>query len=114
MSIYGTIPGIGDPIDGDHESGPPWIYQGSHILPDEDHPRGGSIGLAEIPSHITRDGRDDQPEGGQPYPWLRMSVDAGPESEDPSTVLLAPAQARALAAQLTAWADEAPQAGEGR
>ncbi|MFJ9037935.1 hypothetical protein ACIRF8_15245 [Streptomyces sp. NPDC102406] len=112
MSIYATIPGIGNPTDGDHESGPPWVYQGSHILPDEDHPRGGAIGLAEIPSHITRDGRDGQPEDGRPWPWLRVSVDAVPGADDSSTVLLGPAQARALAAQLLQWADGTQQAGE--
>lgn len=99
MSIYATIPGI----DGDEPCGPPWIYQGSHILPDEDDPRGGNVGLALIPSHITRDGRDDAPEEGQPWPWLRLSVDRG---DDPA-VILSPAQARHLAGQLIAWADEA-------
>lgn len=103
MSIYASIPGIGDPGD-DEALGKPWIYQGSHILPDEDDPRGGSISLAIIPSHITRDGRDNQPEDGRPWPWLRLSVDT--DTDDPA-VLLNPTQARHHGAQLTAWADEA-------
>ena len=60
MSIYASISGI----DEDESVGAPWVYQGSHILPAEDDPRGGSIGLALVPSHITRDGRDDQPADG--------------------------------------------------
>lgn len=103
MSIYGSIPGLGD-ADDDESLGAPWVYQGSHILPDEDDPRGGAIHLADIPSHITRDGRDDQPEDGRPWPWLRLSLDT--VTADP-TVLLNPAQARHHAAQLTAWADDA-------
>lgn len=101
MSIYASLYGIG----GEEDAGPgePWIYQGSHILPDEDDPRGGNVGLALIPSHITRDGRDDQPEDGTPWPWLRLSIYAG---DDPA-VLLNPAQARYLAQQLSDWADSA-------
>ncbi|WP_328313118.1 hypothetical protein OG432_24565 [Streptomyces sp. NBC_00442] len=106
MSIYATIEGIGGDGDGDPEDlGMPWIYQGSHVLPDKDDPRGGNIGLALIPSHITRDGRDDQPEDGIPWPWLRLSIDA---SDDPA-VLLNPAQARYLGQQLANWADEVDQ-----
>ncbi|MDX2550154.1 hypothetical protein [Streptomyces stelliscabiei] len=103
MSIYGSIEGIG--ADGDPEHlGQPWLYQGSHILPAEDDPRAGSVGLALIPGHITRDGRDDQPDDRQPWPWLRLSLDVQPD--DPA-VVLNPAQARHLAEQLAAWADQA-------
>lgn len=53
----------------------PWQYQKSHIVPSVDDTRGGVVvALAEIPSHITRDARDDQPEDGPPWPWLRLSV----------------------------------------
>lgn len=99
MSIYATIAGIEH-----HEPcGEPWLYRGSHILPAEDDPRGGEIGLALIPSHITRDGRDDQPEEGRPHPWLRVS----PDDEADGAVLINPEQARYLAKQLTEWADHA-------
>ena len=102
MSIYASIEGIGDYGDPEH-LGQPWAYQGSHIPPRGDGPRGGSIGLAIIPSHITADGRDDQPEDGTPWPWLRFGIyhDDGRLSD----VLIDPAQARFLAAQLTTWAD---------
>ncbi|MEV6014705.1 hypothetical protein [Streptomyces sp. NPDC051997] len=99
MSIYASIEGLGD--DGDDETvGPPWIYRGSHILPAADDPRGGTIALAKIPSHITRDGRDDQPEDGRPWPWLRLSVDV--PGDDP-TVILNPDQVRYLRDQLDRW-----------
>lgn len=103
MSIYATIPGLGNPAEGDDpEAGELVRYRGSHILPDEDDPRGGAISLAYIPSHITRDGRDDQPEDGVPWPWLRLHIDVS--GDDPCT-LLTPAQARYLAGLLTEWAD---------
>lgn len=101
MSIYGTIPGLGD-LGDDETIGPPWRYRGSHILPDEDDPRGGHIGLAHIPSHITRDARDDQPDDGTPWPWLRLSLDG---CDDDPAVILNPAQARHLADLLARWAD---------
>lgn len=103
MSIYGSIEGIGG--DGDPEHlGAPWQYDGSHILPAQDGPRHGVIGLAEIPSHITRDHRDDQPEDGTPWPWLRLSVDV---DNGHAAAILDPAQARFLAEQLAVWADRA-------
>lgn len=103
MSIYGSIEGLGG--DGDPEHlGPPWIYRGSHLTPAEDDPRGGSIGLALIPSHITADARDDSPADGPPWPWLRLSLHV--DSDDP-TVLINPAQARFLAEQMSTWADRA-------
>lgn len=100
MSIYASLPGLNT----DEEPGPPWTYQGSHILPAEEDTRAGSVGLALIPGHITRDGRDDQPDDSRPWPWLRLSVDTQPD--DPAVVLNI-AQARHLAEQLTAWADQA-------
>jgi hypothetical protein len=102
VSIYASIEGIGGDDDPEH-LGAPWQYDGSHILPTPGGPRHGVIGLAEIPSHITRDGRDDQPEDGTPYPWLRMSIDA---DNGHAATLIGPAQARHLAEQQHTWADE--------
>lgn len=99
MSIYASIEGIGDVGDPDH-LGAPWLYQGSHIPPREDGPRDGAVGLAVIPSHITADGRDDQPADGPPWPWLRLHLDV--PGDDPCT-LLDVAQARFLRDQLTEW-----------
>ena len=101
MSIYASLPGV----TGDEPCGPPWIYQGSHVLPAEDDPRGGEIGLALIPSHITRDGRDDSPEDGAPWPWLRLSLDGLPPEAD-HAVVLNREQAGHLIDQLTAWYEQ--------
>ena len=90
MSIYATIAALGRP----------YRYQGSHILPTDDDLRDGDVQLAEVPSHITRDGRNDQPEDDNPWPWLRLSV-------NDADVILDPAQARYLAEQLADWADRA-------
>lgn len=101
MSVYASIPGI----DADAPCGPPWIYLGSHVLPDDLNRRGGTVGLAHIPSHITRNGRDDQPADGTPWPWLRVSIDPSRASSGDPTVLLNPAQVQYLRDQLTNWLD---------
>ena len=82
----------------DLEDNPPYAYQGSHILPSDDDRRDGGevVQLAEVPSHITRDGRDDQPEDGRPWPWLRLSLYA----ED---VVLDRPQVEALHAAIGSW-----------
>ena len=79
------------------QPGAPIRYRRSHILPTPDDPRGGYLGLAEIPSHITRDGRADAPEDGVPWPWLRMSTERD--------VVLDEGQVGALRDALSAWLD---------
>lgn len=99
MSIYGTWLSLGE---AEHEDGcavwaevkpgrfefsgkpcscglprAPLIYEGSHVLPADTDPRGGSVDVAAIPDFITRDGRDDAPEGAL-KDWLRLSVHARP------------------------------------
>lgn len=54
----------------------PIAYRASHILPSDTDPRGGCFSLAEIPGHITRDGRQERDEDS-PWPWLRASLNAG-------------------------------------
>ena len=90
------------------EIGSPWVYQGSHILPAQDDPRGGSIDVAAIPNHITRDGRDDGSEGL--HDWLRLSVleDAAterPRQKGHATVVLDRGQVELLRDTLTHWLD---------
>lgn len=83
----------------DLEDNPPYAYQGSHILPSTNDPRVEAdlaVALAQVPSHITRDGRDDRPEDGEPWPWLRLSV--GMEDQ-----VLDRAQVTELHAALGAW-----------
>lgn len=91
MSIYGTILDLED-----GEYGPPYAYQGSHILPAEEDLQDGTVQLAAIPSHITRDGRDDRPEDGAPWPWLRLSVNA-------SDAVLHARQVRKVWESMGAW-----------
>ncbi|WP_045562687.1 hypothetical protein [Streptomyces sp. FxanaA7] len=90
MSVWATI--------FDLEDNPPYAYQGSHVLPSAQDARdeGWSVQLAQVPSHITRDGRDDEPEDGAPWPWLRLSM----HSED---IVLDRGQVADLHAVLGAW-----------
>jgi hypothetical protein len=85
----------------DLEDNPPYAYPGSHVLPSEDDLRdeGWAVQLAQIPSHVTRDGRDDQPEDGTPWPWLRLSI----HSED---ALLHRDQVAELHAAMGAWLEQ--------
>ncbi len=92
MSIYASLEVPNDDPDGDA----PLVYQGSHVLPSEADPRGGHVDLALIPSHITRDGRDDQPEDGAPWPYLRFGVNE-------STVVLTRSQVEQISVQLEWW-----------
>lgn len=91
MSIWATF--------FDLEDNPPYAYQGSHVLPAEDDPRDEewAVQLAKIPAHITREGRDDQPEDGRP--WLRLSI----HSED---ALLNRAQVAEAHAALGKWLEQ--------
>ncbi len=58
----------------------PLRYQGSHVLPSDDDPRGGCVEVGMIPGFIEREGRvldgagpDDLP----CWPWMRLSVHEG-------------------------------------
>lgn len=77
----------------------PLVYQGSNRLPSNRDKRGGAFALAAIPSHITRDGRDNRPEGGPWQPWLRVSLHA--DSND--TVIFTRKQAEKLRDALSEW-----------
>jgi len=94
----------GEPAPEDLDA--PIIYKGSHVLPSDDDPRGGSVHLALIPSHITRDGRDDKPEDEQPWPWLRLDVQEDGPDGDQATVILTLEQAKRLRAALGEWVDD--------
>lgn len=88
----------------------PIVYEGSHVLPSDTDRRGGSVEVAAIPNHITRDGRDDATDGSL-KDWLRLSV-RSVESADPgafyaadATVLLTRRQAARLRNTLSEWLD---------
>lgn len=92
----------------DLEDDPPYAYRGSHVVPVGDEDRmapGRALSLALVPSHITRDGRDDGPEDGAPWPWLRASLGG----EDG---VLDRRQAEALHEALGVWLEQTA-AGEG-
>ncbi len=78
----------------------PIVYQGSHVVPDDTDERGGSVDLACLPGHITRDARDDGDGPGLPYLRLGVQVAAG---LDPATVILTERQARRLHETLGEW-----------
>ena len=77
----------------------PIQYQGSHVLPSNRDKRDGDFGIAAIPSHITRNGRDDKPENGKWYPWLRVHLSDGHED----AVILTKKQVEKLRDALIDW-----------
>jgi hypothetical protein len=94
----------------------PLIYQGSHVLPSADDPKGGYVEIASIPDHITRPGRDDGGEG--PKDWLRLSVGSVPlpgeeprEAESDSLVLTRK-QVEIVRDEMTEWLDRKPEGAE--
>lgn len=85
--------------------GAPYVYQGSHVLPKPEDPRGGYVCICAIPGHIRRDGLDDE-ETYQLHDYLRLSVAANensPRDEDHVTVLLTRRQVEEARDTLTAW-----------
>ena len=85
----------GKPCDCGQPSAP-FVYQGSHVLPTDTDERGGTVDLALIPHHITRDGRDDRGENEGPWPWLRLGVNE-------STVILDRGQVKQIVGELKWW-----------
>lgn len=86
----------------------PIIYQGSHVSPAADHPRGGSIDIAAIPNHCHPDVRGTAGEDGPPVEYLRLSVDEDETTfqggqPGQATVVLDRAQAEQIRDTLTAW-----------
>ncbi len=82
----------------------PIRYQHSGVLPSNKDERGGYLSLGAIPSHITRDGRDNRPEGGKWWPWLRISLSANEMSlTNDDTVVLTRKQVKALRDALNLW-----------
>jgi len=54
MSIYASSLSIdAEWPDSDDDKGP-FVYEGSHVLPTPDSPRGGCLHCSHIPDHITR------------------------------------------------------------
>lgn len=102
MSIYATTLFFEDGWEDDDFPRTPFVYQGSHILPSAEDPRGGYIELACVPDHISRSGRDDGVEGDL-KDWLRVTLFGEGECKD--TVVLDRSQVEALRDYLTGWID---------
>lgn len=93
----------------------PIIYQGSHVNPDDNDPRGGSIDLAAIPNFLhpkVRQARWDNPDAEEdmrfPVEFLRLSVSEDPATyhygqEGYATVVLDRAQVEKMRDALTNW-----------
>lgn len=94
----------------------PVRYDGSHVLPDVDSPRSGSVDVAEIPGWITRPGRpplDPEETGERVWPWLRLWVTAdGPKDLPPgnAVVLLDRDQIADMHAYLGRWLERSEPA----
>lgn len=56
------------------ENPPPIIYQGSHVNPASEDPRGGSVDVAAIPNHCHPSVRGTLTDDGPPVQFLRLSV----------------------------------------
>lgn len=97
MSIWCSDLGFDD----EFELPAPLIYQGSHVLPDENDPRGGSFDLAHVPGFIGPEGAhvDDPDETCQPF--LRVALHGWDDVR--STVVLDGEQVHRLRDELTVW-----------
>jgi hypothetical protein len=128
MSIYCSIFGFGDEhtprckrmkriskgVYGQDDSKPctcqssPIAYQHSGVLPSKKDNRGGVLGIAAIPGHITRRGRPALSDDFTPYwPYLRVSMF---EADD--SVILTRAQVEKLRNALNQWLKRAAPEGE--
>ncbi len=111
MSIFASFPDVGRGEDDYYMDGTVLAYGGSHHYPKPADPH-ASIGLASIPAWCVPG--HDEPEdydSDDAGPWVRLDVTTPtPEGDlrttDAQTVLLSETAARALAAQLVAWADQ--------
>lgn len=121
MSIWVPIAGVGvTDYWGDDPDGTVLTYADgwSNHYPDGEVERPAAIGLSAIPPWCVpgQDIEVPETEHTKPGPWLRLHLltrPSGPRATgdeqrriaDGATVLLTPDAARALAAQLTRWAD---------
>lgn len=98
MSIFCSMKGIGD----DFDSKPghrPLRYRGSHIFPSAKDGHAGSIDLAFIARHISRDRKDNRSEDAPLHPWLRFGL-SRENGGAGFTVILSRKQVADLAEQL--------------
>lgn len=79
---YGYVV-IGDDTE-ERELGSPYVYRGSHVVPADGDPRGGSLGVAAIPNHCHPDADRspdrDEDDVSHRVDFLRLDL-----TEDPTT-----------------------------
>lgn len=86
------------------QSNGPIIYQGSHVNPSEDDPRGGVVHVSAIPNHCHPDARGtDDP--GKPVEFLRVGVEPG-DPDQGNMVVLTRGQVKKLRNILDQWLTE--------
>ncbi len=107
MSIYQSTLTFSDDRWDEDDPPAPLVYQGSHVLPCDDSPRGGAFMLASIPGFIDRAGRD-VPGDDRLHPWLRVDAVEHPSTHGEAvpgmgTVVLDRAQAQELRDYLDSW-----------
>jgi len=95
-------------IDDDDEHGEPWVYEGSHILPQETDLRGGWLEFGAIPDHIEREGVPGGKEGER-KDWCRIGIGEYVTMQQrqavpgEATVILHREQVRELRDTLSQW-----------
>jgi hypothetical protein len=78
VSIYGSF-GI---LDDDEPGRPaPILYQGSHVLPSADDPRGGNLDLGMIHGWVTCQGRTGPADEEALWPYPRVGAGDGPDRQ---------------------------------
>lgn len=102
---------VEDAYDDEEEErlGPPYRYDGSHVMPHENAPRVGDLELGFIPGHIWRD-HDGikvaaQPDEEVPHPYIRLGLMDKCFTGNDITVVLDREQVEALRDSLAAWLD---------
>lgn len=95
----------------------PVAYHASHLLPDADSPRAGSVDVAEIPGWIDRPGKpalDPEETGERVWPWLRWWIAGGPTDLPPGhgVVLLDRDQVVDLHEYLGRWLERSGTEGD--
>lgn len=92
----------------------PIVYQGSHVLPSNEDPRGGFVSVCSIGGFIDRSPeRPPLSDDTFPYwPWLRLTVGDRDSDVDPVTLVLDRGQAEQWRDALTFWLDRCAPLGE--
>jgi hypothetical protein len=92
----------------DREIGSPYVYQGSHVVPAEADPRGGSLEIGSIPNFLHHDADQNAEDLSRRVEFIRIGITEdsstyhGGEPGD-ATVVLDRRQVTELRDTLTQW-----------